>query len=772
MLKGYFRLDNRDALPTVSEKVTTTLRGLNDALTPTVPAFLALLDVPVDDPQWQAFAAPQRRQRTLDALKRILLRESQVKPLLLVVENLHWIDTGTQAVLDTLIDSLPAARLFLLTTYRPEHQHGWGNKTYYTQLRLDSLAHESAQALLDSLLGIDAALEPLKRRLIERAQGNPFFLEESVLTLVETQALDGAQGAFHLAKALQSIQVSSTVQAVLAARIDRLPPEEKHLLQTAAVVGTEVPVLLLQRLAGLPEDVLQRGLSYLQGGEFLYETHVFPEPAHTFKHALTREVAYGSLLHERKRALHARIVEALEALAPERVAEQVERLAYHALRGEVWDKAVVYCRQAGERAQNRGAFREAVAYYEQALDALGRLPERPDTEVLGIELRRRLGGMLSLVGEQQRSLAVLGEAAARARQLNDRARLGEVLARMVTVRRIVGDFDSAMAAGREALQLAATPGDPVLHVHAAYRLGQAYASIGDYRRAAEVLRGNVAALERSTPGYMRLRCISSQARLAEMLGLLGEFAEGRCHGEEALRLARVDGQWLTGALITACERLGHLYLAQGDLEAAIRVFKEGLSLCRDSGLKVSFGSIAGGLGEAYVQTGRLAEGLSLLEEARSHDLRTGALGGDYVTHLRQLSAIYLLNGRIDEAWQHACQALDLARRQKGAWKRGVGTVPAGCGPRPDQPPRCPAGRGALPGSTDAGRGAGHAATPGPLPSWPWHPIREDRSAGTGPRRAVHRHRPLPCHGDDLLATPGRGSAGANQRMRAPGQGVP
>jgi tetratricopeptide (TPR) repeat protein len=242
--------------------------------------------------------------------------------------------------------------------------------------------------------------------------------------------------------------------------------------------------------------------------------------------------------------------------------------------------------------------------------------------------------------------------------------LGEVLSRMVSVRGIVGDLEGALAAGREALELAATLGDPVLHVHVSYRLGQTYMRMGDYRRAAEVLRGNVAVLARSTPGYMRDRCISSQAWLAEVLGLLGEFAEGRRHGEAALRLARGDGPWYGDVPIPARSRLGCLYLTQGDLEAAIRVFEEGMALCYASDNKTVRGPIAGGLGEAYAHTGRLAESLALLEEARRDDLRTGALGRHYVSHLRQLSAVSLLAGRVDEAWQHACQALDLAREQK------------------------------------------------------------------------------------------------------------
>jgi tetratricopeptide (TPR) repeat protein len=271
--------------------------------------------------------------------------------------------------------------------------------------------------------------------------------------------------------------------------------------------------------------------------------------------------------------------------------------------------------------------------------------------------------VLSLVGEHARSLALLGEAAAQARQLDDRARLGRTLSRMVTVRRIVGDVEGALAAGQEALELAAMLGDPALHVHASYRVGPAYASIGDYRRAAEVLRGTVAALAHGTSGPTRLVSIRSRAWLAQVLGLLGEFAEGRRHGEAALHLARGDGHWYD-APFAVHARLGSLYLAQGDLEAAIRVFEEGLALCRTSGNSAPLWVIGGGLGEAYAHTGRLVEGLALLEEARRDDLCTGALGGHYATHLRQLSAVYLLAGRVDEAWQYACQALDLAREQK------------------------------------------------------------------------------------------------------------
>ncbi len=360
LLKRYCHLEDHDDHRTMRAKVTGQVLTLDEALQETTSALLALLDaLPADSP-FLKLDPPQRRQRTLEALKRVLLRESQVQPLLLVFEDLHWIDAETQALLDSLVESLPTTRLLLLVNYRPEYQHGWGSKTYYTQLRLDPLSSGSAEALLQGLLGDDSSLAPLQRLLIERTEGNPFFLEESVRTLVEMGVLVGQPGAYRLAKPIESLQVPATVQAVLAARIDRLPAEAKRLLQTAAVIGTEVPLALLQAIADMPDEELQRHLAHLQAAEFLYETRLFPEREHTFKHALTHEVAYSSLLQERRRLLHARIVEVLEQHHADRLAEQVDRLAHHAIRGEVWDKAVVYLRQAGAKATTRSAYREAV----------------------------------------------------------------------------------------------------------------------------------------------------------------------------------------------------------------------------------------------------------------------------------------------------------------------------------------------------------------------------------------------------------------------------
>jgi len=665
LLKTYVQLEDRDDGRQVREKLTGRLLTLDPALGPSLPAFLALLEVPVEDPPWQALDPAQRRQRTLDALKHLLLRESQVQPLLLVFENLHWIDAETQAFLDGLAESLPAARLLLLVNYRPEYQHSWGQKTYYTQLRLDPLPPASAEALLQSLLGGDPGLEPLKQRLIERTQGNPFFLEESVRTLVETQGLVGDQGAYRLARALPSIQMPSTVQAVLAARMDRLPAEEKRLLQTAAVIGTEVPLVLLQAIAEAPEEPLRLGLTHLQAAEFLYETRLFPEHEYTFKHALTHEVAYGSLLQDRRRALHARIVEALETLAGERVAEQVERLAHHALRGEVWAKALTYCRQAGEKAMARSAHREAVGSFEQALGALQHLPEQHHTLEQAIDLRLALRSALWPSSDFGRILAYLREAEALAAALDDPRRLAQVSLFLSENFRIMGAYDQAIAASQRALALATAGGDVVLRALANQRLGQACQAQGDYRRAIDCLGLTVASLDgaqrRERFGQVVLPAVLSRAYLAWCHAELGTFAEGRTRGDEGLRIAEeVDH---SGSLMYAYHGIGLLALRQGDLPRALPRLERAMGICQDADLPLFFPWIAAALGAAYALAGRVADAVPLLTQAMEQATATETVLHQALCRL-SLGEAHLLADRLEEAHALAERALALAREHQ------------------------------------------------------------------------------------------------------------
>jgi tetratricopeptide (TPR) repeat protein len=455
------------------------------------------------------------------------------------------------------------------------------------------------------------------------------------------------------------------VQAVLAARIDRLPSEEKRLLQTAAVIGTEVPMPLLQAIAELPEEELQQGLAHLQAAEFLYEARLFPEREYTFTHALTHEVAYSGLLQERRRVLHARIVEALEALAGDRVTEQIEHLAHHALRGEVWDKALAYCRQAGEKALARPAYREAIGYFEQALSALAHLPETRDTREQAIDLRFALRSALFPSGELGRILATLREAEALATALDDARRLGQVSIFLSTHFLVIGAYDQAIAATQRALALATDAGDVILHALANQYLGTAYRAQGDYRRAIDCLGQTVTSLDRAHRherfGMVFLPAVFSRAQLASCHAELGTFAEDRALGDEGLRIAETVAH--PASLMVASWGLGLLALRQGDLPRALPRLERAVGLCQDADLLLYLPWMAGPLGEAYILAGRVADAVPLLTQALEQSTATGSVYFQALCRL-SLGEAQLLAGRMEEAQALTESALVLGREHQ------------------------------------------------------------------------------------------------------------
>jgi class 3 adenylate cyclase/tetratricopeptide (TPR) repeat protein len=662
LLKSYFRVGDADDGHEIREKVRGKLLALDRTLETTLPVFLTLLDVAVDDAQWQVADPLQRRQRTFDAVKRLLLRESQVQPVLVLFEDLHWIDSETQGLLDALVESLLGARVLLVVNYRPEYQHGWSAKTYYNQLSLDVLSPEHAADLLAALLGQEPGLDALKRGLITHTGGNALFLEESVHALIETKVLAGTRGHYRLARPVDAIQVPPSVQAVLAARIDRLPQQERRLLQAAAVVGKAVPYVLLQAIAELSEEELRQGLTHLQAAEFLYESRFFPDLEYTFKHSLTHDVAYASLLADRRRGLHVRIADAIERLYRDRLAEQVEQLAYHAFRGEEWEKAVIYLRQAGAKAALRSAHREAVVYFEQTLAALKHLPESRDTLELAIDLRFELRTALIPLGEYGRIIAYLREAEALAETLRDSRRLGRTYVYVTSYFREVGDYKGAIEYGQRALAIATSLGDLALQVPANHFLGQVWVDRGDYRQGSAFFRRNleslVGELRHERLGLPYIPSVHTRTWLMRCLAELGEFAEGIELGEHSLLIAESEGHPFS--LTSAYWGLGQLHLHRGDLVQAISLLERGFELSRLWSIRILLPSVAADLGSAYALSGRVTEALPLLEQAcAQHDAIRKTAGLSF--RLRSLSQAYLLAERLDDAAEHAERALLLSR---------------------------------------------------------------------------------------------------------------
>jgi len=619
LLQAYFRLDRSAGDRDVHEIVRARLLALDSSLTPAVPAIVALLQLGAASPEWQALDRRRRRRQTLDAVRHLIFRESEVQPTCLVLEDLHWIDSETHALLDSLIDTLTATRLLLLLNYRPEFQHGWGSKTYYSQLRVDAFGSEHAHTILNALIGDREELTPVKRLLIERTEGNPFFLEETVRTLVENGTLQGEPGDYRLAQAVERIEVPSTVQAVLAARIDRLAPEDKRLVQCASVIGEHVSVGLLQAVANVPADDVRDELARLLAGEFLYESRVFPEPEYVFKHGLTRQVAYNSLLQERRRALHARVVEYIEGQYPDRLVEHVERLADHARRAELWDRATRYLRHAGEKAFVHSANREAVAWFEQALQALAYLPETSETQTASVDMHLGLRNALTLLGEHERTLEHLRQAEWLAERAGDPGKLGRVLSFKANALLLLGRHEQAIEAGRRARAVADERGDVALRTATDLYLGRAHLFLGNFPQAIEIFQGVVDALQgdraRDHLGLPILPSVFARSHLVECLVELGRFADSRRYADEAVALAEVRNH--PDTLLWAYHGLGIHHLALGEVEAATAAFEHAYGLCLSHDMPAYVPRISAELALALALGGRAKEAVAMVQRAQA-----------------------------------------------------------------------------------------------------------------------------------------------------------
>jgi class 3 adenylate cyclase/tetratricopeptide (TPR) repeat protein len=679
LLKSFCRIEPGEDGETMRERVTSRIQTLDRALDTVVTPLLALLDLPTEDASWDALDPPRRRRATLDAVKRLLLRQSREQPLLLVVEDLHWIDAETRVLLDELVDSLPSARILLLVSYRPEFRHEWMDRDYFTELRIDPLPTGSTDELLTDLLGDDPALRPVMALLTARTDGNPLFLEEAVRTLVETGALVGERGGYRLTRPVTDVQVPATVQAVLAARIDRLAAAEKRLLQTAAVIGKDVPFDLLQAIADQSDGAdLQLSLLHLQAAELVYPVGQFPEPEYTFKHALTHEVAYGGLLHDRCRELHGRIVDAVERLYPDRLTEHVERLAHHTLRAEAWEKALMYGRQAGSRDMSRSALREAATWFEGALFALRRLPESSATMEQAIDVSIDLRGALNQLGESRRAFGFLEEAKKFALQLGDRRRLARVLISTNSYHYMSGAADSAVVVSQQALTIGTELGDLALQAAALHCLGQDRFARGEFQlavhhftRALEHMAGESGG-PRELIGSSSLLAQHTRSCLAWALAELGECAEANAIADDAGRVAAASGH--LGSVMASLIYRGLVRVRTGDPREAIPLLERGRDLMYEMNLQggIAFGGMCGALGDAYVQVGRLDDALPLLERVRTHNLNLNNIS-DYFIGAVPLGEAYRLAGRHAEALRLTVEAVDLATKvgERGSQARAL-----------------------------------------------------------------------------------------------------
>ncbi|HEY6299863.1 MAG TPA: hypothetical protein VIW95_09495 [Candidatus Binatus sp.] len=574
LLYNYFKILGEDDQRARRAKVTGNVLTLDRALEDTLPYVLALLGIADEDDPLAGMDAQIRKRRTLDAIKRILLRESLNQPLMLMFEDLHWIDEETQAFLNLLADSIGTAKILLLVNYRPEYSHQWGSKTYYTQLRLDPLGEESADEMLSAILGDGGELAPLKRLIIERTEGNPFFMEETVLVLLDEGALlrDGA--AIKVTKSLNELKIPPTVQGILAARIDRLPAAEKELLQTLAVIGKDFPLALVREITKKPDDEIDSMLNNLQLAEFIYEQPAVGDVEYTFKHALTHDVAYNSVLIERRKLLHERVGSAMEASFAQSIDDHLSQLAYHYGRSANVRKALEYLGLAGQQAHRRLAHSEAIVHLNAALQLLKSLPE--DDE------RRREEASLQLT---------FAEAAAAARGPGD---------------------DEVGAAFARARDLCTQLGDTRRTFRVLLGLRFFYNFKSQWQNDLETSQQLVALAERE-PGPARL--LWANTALGESLGYQGRHRDARAHLEKAIALIPAIAEHtvfpVADPRITALDVLGDVLWCLGFPDQALERCREALTLARKLGRPFPLCSAYSGVCTVYRDRGEV----SALEEA-------------------------------------------------------------------------------------------------------------------------------------------------------------
>jgi class 3 adenylate cyclase len=645
LLEDYFGITKDDDSRRRREKVGGKVLMLDRALEDTLPYLFTLIGIHEGDDPLARMDSEIRRRRTLEAIQRILLRESLNQPLILILEDLHWVDGGTQALLDLLVDSVENARILLLVNYRSEYTHQWGGRAYYTGLELHPLAGECAEELLSALLGppaqnngkgdakslsaaaADNSLASLRHKVVKITGGNPFFIEEIIRALFE-QGIIERNGEVKLARPLTDAKIPPTVQGIIAARIDRLPAAQKELLQTVAVLGRKFPSSLAREVVSAPAEQVERMLFELQVNDFIYEEPDPRDPRYTFKHILTHEVAYGSILGERRRLLHERAAQAIETIFRGRLDDYLTDLADHHERSGNAGESVRYLALAAEQAARRVAYPEAIEHLRAGLKLLETLPESQARD-------RREVQMLTALGEHL--IVILGPAADEVRRAFDRA--CELCERIGDMERLFWiayglqfhymlrlELKKARELGERQLAIAERAQNPAMIAGACVAQAQTLRWLGEFTAAygyierALGLRGEVRGypLRFGDPRPMIL------SHAASLLFALGYPTRAIARSGEALAVARATGPY---SLAVALDYAAHLQLQMSNGAAALEMADTMAALAEENGFSMWSAEAVYLRGEAFVEQGRIGEGIAELRAGAVAYETTGAVAG-------------------------------------------------------------------------------------------------------------------------------------------------
>ena len=616
-------------------------------------------------------SGPQLKERTLGAICDVFLRMSEAGPVILIVENMHWVDTASEEFLAHLARGLPGHSILLVLTTRPGYAPPWLASPLAETITVEGLGAADVRGMVRTLLVAEDVSEQLFKILAEKSEGNPLYVEEILRQLLETSGIVVEKGEAQLSR--PDVTVPETIHDIIAARVDRLSDPLKQTLQGAAVVGRRFGISLVSRILEVDPELVAGHLRELHALDFVFPSAHEPELMYSFKHALTQDVVYAGVLERRRRRYHAAAGLGLEELYAGRIDDVVELIGYHFARGQMWDKAATYLRQAAVKAQRRSAHREAVTTFEEALEALRRLPETPETREQGIDVRLELRGALYPLGEFERMLTYLREAETMAGAISDERRLGLVSIHIAEYFRQTGRFAEARTLAEQALAMGDKLQDVPLQLYASHYLGLACNALGDYRRASGVL----GAVVRSPQDEWRAGALGGTviqswaafqaitlAWLARCLAEIGQFEEGVEAGGRAVALAEEVGT--PYSLTAACLGLGYTSLVRGDFDAAAPVLERAYSVAREANLTLLRPQAARLLGGVYLLSGRIDEGVALVRAA-ADEVESKRLLMQQAAVLALLGEACLFAGHVDEASTAAQRALALAteRGQRG-----------------------------------------------------------------------------------------------------------
>jgi class 3 adenylate cyclase/tetratricopeptide (TPR) repeat protein len=573
-LKANFDIREGDGDSEIKEKVKRGLKIIRLDEASTLPYFLELLSVKESGIEEMSLSPEARKDRIIEALKVIVLKGSEIRPLILAYEDLHWVDNSSEEVLKNILESIPGARVLLIFTYRPEFAHTWGGKSYHSQVNLNRLSNRESLAMVAHLLGTEHIESGLEEFILEKTEGIPFFIEEFIKSLRDLQIIERKDNTYRISKDIQTVTIPATIQDVIMARVDSLPEVAKAVLQTGSVVGREFSHDLINRVMELPEQELLSHLSALKDSELLYERGIYPQSAYIFKHALTQDVTYNSLLLKRRKEIHEKIGIAIEEIYAEKLEEFYEILAYHYSKSEEYEKAFQYQKLSGEKATRNFSTWEGFQSYRDALKTFKQLEDTENNRRRKLEILKQMTGLIRILGHPEDSLSILREGEKLSKDLGDEKGHAIFRGRIGSYYNLKeGNPLLGIAYSEECFQEAEKTQDIELIASTGLDLCPLLMVLGEFSRAKDLSQKLILLLEETENKYEsfgtgRNLYSTFNAFCGHAMGCLGDFKEGEVFFERGLQFASQINDKTSLGLIEW--HYGAFFSYKGDGESAIK----------------------------------------------------------------------------------------------------------------------------------------------------------------------------------------------------------